>query len=92
MTGAPKIRAMEIVASLEPDRRGPYAGALGYFGHQGDMDMCITIRTIVMTGDRFYVQAGAGIVADSDPAREYEETLNKARALINAVAIAEEGF
>ncbi len=92
VTGAPKIRAMEIIASLEHDRRGPYAGALGYFGHQGDMDMCITIRTIVMMGDRFYVQAGAGIVADSDPAREFEETLNKARALINAVAIAEDGF
>jgi anthranilate synthase component 1 len=92
VTGAPKIRAMEIIASLEREQRGPYAGALGYFGHQGDMDMCITIRTIVMAGDRFYVQAGAGIVADSDPAREYEETLNKARALISAVAIAEEGF
>jgi anthranilate synthase component 1 len=92
VTGAPKIRAMEIISSLERDRRGPYAGALGYFGHQGDMDMCITIRTIVMMGDRFYVQAGAGIVADSDPAREYEETLSKARALIHAVAIAEEGF
>lgn len=92
VTGAPKIRAMEIIAALEKERRGPYAGALGYFGHQGDMDMCITIRTIVMVGNRFYVQAGAGIVADSDPGREYEETLNKARALINAVAIAEEGF
>ncbi len=92
VTGAPKIRAMEIIASLERDRRGPYAGALGYFGHQGDMDMCITIRTIVMIGDRFYVQAGAGIVADSDPAREFDETLNKARALINAIAIAEAGF
>lgn len=92
VTGAPKIRAMEIIASLEPDRRGPYAGALGYFGHQGDMDMCITIRTIAMVGDRFYVQAGAGIVADSEPAREYEETLSKARALMNAVAIAENGF
>ena len=92
VTGAPKIRAMEIIASLERDRRGPYAGALGYFGHQGDMDMCITIRTIVMIGNRFYVQAGAGIVADSDPGREYDETLNKARALINAVAIAEAGF
>jgi anthranilate synthase component 1 len=92
VTGAPKIRAMEIIASLESDRRGPYAGGLGYFGYQGDMDMCITIRTIVMRGDRFYVQAGAGIVADSDPAREYEETMNKARALIHAVAIAEESF
>ena len=92
VTGAPKIRAMEIVADLEGEARGPYAGALGYFGHQGDMDMCITIRTIVMVGDRFYVQAGAGIVADSSPPCEYEETLSKARALVNAIAIAEEGF
>jgi anthranilate synthase component 1 len=92
VTGAPKIRAMEIVADLEGEVRGPYAGALGYFGHQGNMDMCITIRTIVMVGDRFYVQAGAGIVADSNPNCEYEETLSKARALVNAVAIAEEGF
>jgi anthranilate synthase component 1 len=92
VTGAPKIRAMEIVASLENDRRGPYAGALGYFGHRGDLDMCITIRTIVMVGDRYHVQAGAGIVADSDPAREYEETLSKAQALVNAVAVAENGL
>jgi anthranilate synthase component 1 len=92
VTGAPKIRAMEIVADLEGEVRGPYAGALGYFGHQGDMDMCITIRTILMIADRFYVQAGAGIVADSNPLSEYEETLNKARALVHAVAIAEEGF
>ncbi len=92
VTGAPKIRAMELVTDLEGEARGPYAGALGYFGHQGDMDMCITIRTIVMVGDRFHVQAGAGIVADSDPLAEYEETLNKARALVHAVAVAEEGF
>jgi len=92
VTGAPKIRAMEIIAKLEPEARGPYAGALGYFGRQGDMDMCITIRTIVMEGHRFHVQAGAGIVADSNPSCEFEETLNKARALINAVAIAEDGF
>ncbi len=92
VTGAPKIRAMEIISSLEHDRRGPYAGALGYFGHQGDMDMCITIRTIVMIGDRYHVQAGAGIVADSDPAREYEETLAKASALLNAVTVAENGL
>jgi anthranilate synthase component 1 len=92
VTGAPKIRAMEIIATLERERRGPYAGALGYFGRQGDMDMCITIRTIVMIGDRYHVQAGAGIVADSDPAREYEETLSKARALVNAVALAEDGL
>ncbi|HEX6941496.1 MAG TPA: anthranilate synthase component I [Gemmatimonadaceae bacterium] len=92
VTGAPKIRAMEIVADLEGEVRGPYAGALGYFGHQGDMDLCITIRTIAMLGDRYHVQAGAGIVADSDPLGEYEETLNKARALVHAVAVAEEGL
>ena len=92
VSGAPKIRAMEIIADLESENRGQYAGAVGYFGHNGDMDVCITIRTIVMVGDRYYVQAGAGIVADSDPAREYEETLSKARALIKAVTIAEEGL
>jgi len=92
VSGAPKIRAMEIVAELEAEQRGPYAGAVGYFGHGGDMDMCITIRTIVMKGDEYSVQAGAGIVADSDPAREYEETVNKARALIKAVINAEEGL
>jgi len=92
VSGAPKIRAMEIVTELENEHRGPYAGAVGYFGHQGDMDMCITIRTIVMIGNKYYVQAGAGIVADSDPEREYEETLSKIRALTKAVSIAEEGF
>ncbi|MCH7549948.1 MAG: anthranilate synthase component I family protein, partial [Candidatus Krumholzibacteriota bacterium] len=92
VSGAPKIRAMEIISDLESDCRGPYAGAVGYFAYNGDMDMCITIRTIVMVGDRYYVQAGAGIVADSDPSREYEETLSKARALMKAVTIAEEGF
>jgi anthranilate synthase component 1 len=90
VSGAPKIRAMEIITDLEPDRRGPYAGAVGYFGRTGDMDMCIAIRTLVMQGDRFSVQAGAGIVADSDPAREHQETLDKIRALVRAVAIAEE--
>jgi anthranilate synthase component 1 len=90
VSGAPKIRAMEIIAELEPDRRGPYAGSVGYFGRAGDMDMCIAIRTLVMQGDRYSVQAGAGIVADSDPAREYQETLDKIRALVRAVAIAEE--
>jgi len=92
VTGAPKIKAMDIIASLERDQRGPYAGALGYFGRQGDMDMCITIRTIVVRDGRYAVQAGAGIVADSDPTREYEETINKARALVSAVAMAEEGL
>jgi anthranilate synthase component 1 len=92
VSGAPKIRAMEIIAALEGERRGPYAGAVGYFGHGGDMDMCIAIRTIVMIGDRFYVQAGGGVVADSDAAAEYEETVNKASALMRAVTIAEEGL
>lgn len=92
VSGAPKIRAMEIISDLEPDLRGPYAGAVGYFGLRGDMDMCITIRTLLMQGDRFSVQAGAGIVADSDPDREYQETLNKIRALTRAVKNAEEGL
>ncbi len=92
VSGAPKIRAMQRIAELEGERRGAYAGAVGYFGRDGDMDMCITIRTIVMIGDRYTVQAGAGIVADSVPAREYEETVSKARALVRAVTIAEEGL
>jgi anthranilate synthase component 1 len=89
LTGAPKIRAMEIIADLEGEKRGPYGGAVGYFGSQGDMDMCITIRTIVMKGNQYIVQGGAGIVADSDPQAEYEETLSKIRALRKAVEIAE---
>jgi len=92
VSGAPKIRAMEIIAELEAEPRGPYAGSIGYFGRDGSMDMCITIRTIVMQGDTCSVQAGAGIVADSDPAREYEETVNKAQALIRAIHIAQERF
>jgi anthranilate synthase component 1 len=89
VSGAPKIRAMEIIAGLEPDRRGPYAGAVGYFSFSGNLDTAITIRTIVMTDGTAYVQAGAGIVADSIPEREYQESLNKARALINAIEEAE---
>lgn len=91
VSGAPKVRAMEIIAELEGERRGPYAGGVGYFSYSGDMDTCITIRTIVMQGDTVYVQAGAGIVADSDPTREYHETLHKAQALAEAVRIAERG-
>ncbi len=88
VSGAPKIRAMEIIDELEPVRRGPYAGAVGHFGWGGmSMDTAITIRTVVVVGSRAYVQAGAGIVADSDPGREYEETLNKARALLRAAAM-----
>jgi anthranilate synthase component 1 len=92
VTGAPKVRAMEIITDLEKSRRGPYAGAAGYFGRQGDMDMCIAIRTLIMKGEEYHAQAGAGIVADSDPAFEYRETLSKIQALIKAVAIAEEGI
>jgi len=89
VSGAPKIRAMEIVAELEPDKRGPYAGCVGYFGFSGNMDTAITIRTIVLKDGIAHVQAGAGIVYDSVPSREYEETLNKARALFNAIEQAE---
>ena len=85
VTGAPKVRAMEIIDELEPVARGPYAGAVGYFSFSGSMDTAITIRTIVMTDDRAYIQAGAGIVADSVPEREYVETVNKAKALVRAI-------
>jgi anthranilate synthase component 1 len=90
VSGAPKVRAMEIIDELEPERRGPYAGAVGYFGFTGNMDTCIAIRTIVIKGDRVYLQAGAGIVADSDPAREFDETNNKLRALSQALKLAEQ--
>jgi len=92
VSGAPKIRAMEIIDELEPTRRGPYAGAVGYFGFSGNMDMCINIRTIVVRKHQAYIQAGAGIVADSNPDHEYEETCNKARAMMRAVELAEEGL
>ncbi|RMH18649.1 MAG: anthranilate synthase component I [Gemmatimonadetes bacterium] len=92
VSGAPKVRAMEIIDELEPVRRGPYAGAVGHFGWGGrSMDTAITIRTVVVTEGRAYVQAGAGVVADSDPAREYDETLNKARALLRAGAMVGRG-
>ena len=90
VSGAPKIRAMEIIAELEPDRRGPYAGAVGYFDLRGNLDTAIAIRTIVMKDGIAHVQAGAGIVYDSVPEREYQETLNKARALLRAIEQAEE--
>ncbi len=89
VSGAPKIRAMQIIRDLEKDARGPYAGAVGYFAGDGSLDTCITIRTLVMRGQTVSVQAGAGIVADSDPDREYQETLNKARALAVAIEMAE---
>jgi len=89
VSGAPKVRAMEIIGELEPGARGPYAGAVGYFSFDGAMDTCLAIRTLVGHGATVRVQAGAGIVADSVPVREYEETLNKARATLRAVEIAE---
>ena len=89
VSGAPKIRAMEIIAELEQDQRGPYAGALGYFGFGGNMETAITIRTIVMQDGLASVQAGGGIVYDSDPAAEYQETVNKAMALVQALDVAE---
>ncbi|MFH1647271.1 MAG: chorismate-binding protein, partial [Chloroflexota bacterium] len=91
VSGAPKIRAMEIIAGLEPDKRGPYAGAVGYFDFSGNMDTAITIRTIVVKDGIAYVQAGAGIVADSVPEREYQECLSKAQALLTAIDHAEAG-
>lgn len=88
VSGAPKIRAMQIIDELEPTKRGPYAGAVGYFDYSGNMDTCIAIRTMVITDDRVYIQAGAGIVADSDPHNEYIETKNKADALVEALSVA----
>jgi len=90
LSGAPKIRAMEIIESLETTRRGPYGGAIGYLGFNGNLDACITIRTIVIKDGIAYVQAGAGIVADSDPLQEYEETMRKAEALLQALRLTEE--
>jgi len=90
VTGAPKIRAMEILAELEGEARGPYAGAVGYFGTEGSMDMAIAIRTLVFHEGRYAFQAGAGIVADSVPAREHAEVLDKGRALARALELASE--
>ena len=92
VSGAPKVRAMEIIDELEGERRGPYAGTVGYFSYSGSMDTCITIRTIFFKNQTAFLQAGAGIVADSDPAREYEETLHKAQALAEAIDHAERGI
>jgi anthranilate synthase component 1 len=90
VSGAPKVRAMQIIDELEPHRRGPYGGAVGYFDFNGNMDTCIALRTIVVHGSTAYIQAGAGIVADSLPANEWQETLNKARGLLKAIEIAEQ--
>ncbi|HEV3029619.1 MAG TPA: anthranilate synthase component I, partial [Planctomycetota bacterium] len=88
VSGAPKVRAMQVIAEKEPVERGFYAGALGYFGYDGNLDSCITLRTALLKGGRIYIQAGGGVVADSDPAEEYQETINKAGALLKAVEIA----
>ena len=92
VSGAPKVRAMQIISELEPFRRGIYAGAVGYFDLQGSMDFCIAIRTIVMSGEEAMIQAGAGIVADSDPAREWDEILSKAKILFRAVGVSPEAL
>lgn len=94
VSGAPKVRAMEIIEELEVDKRGPYAGCVVYFGFTGNLDSCITIRTIVVKQNTAYIQAGAGIVADSVPEKEYQETLNKAKAMLEAIELAKnpEGF
>lgn len=92
VSGAPKIRAMEIIDELEPTLRGPYAGAVGYFSFTGELDSCITIRTILVHKNVAYVQAGAGIVYDSIPEKEYQETVNKAKGMLKAVEMSEEGL
>jgi anthranilate synthase component 1 len=91
LSGAPKVRAMEIIDELEPTRRGIYAGAILYLDFSGNVDSCIGLRTLVAKGGKVYIQAGAGIVADSVPEREYEESLSKARALVRALEIAQRG-
>jgi anthranilate synthase component 1 len=89
VSGAPKVRALEIIADLEPDARCAYAGTVGYFGFDGNMDTCLAIRTMVGRGNTFTVQAGAGIVADSNPTTEFQETVNKASAMLKAIDVAE---
>ena len=89
VSGAPKVRAMEIIEELEPTRRGPYAGAVGYVSFSGNLDTCITIRTVLFARGVATIQVGAGIVADSDPEREYQETMNKARGMLHAIELAE---
>jgi anthranilate synthase component 1 len=89
VSGAPKVRAMQIIDEVEPNKRGPYAGAVGYIDFTGNMDTCIALRTLVIQGKTAYIQAGGGIVHDSLPGAEYEETVNKARGLLKAIEIAE---
>ena len=90
VTGAPKIRAMEIIEEIEPTRRGPYGGAVGYISYSGNLDSCITIRTVVCHGRRASIQVGAGIVADSDPKTEWLETCSKARGMILALRMSQQ--
>ncbi|MBM3252134.1 MAG: anthranilate synthase component I, partial [Candidatus Omnitrophica bacterium] len=90
VSGAPKIRAMQIIDELENIKRGPYAGCVGYFSFSGNLDTCITIRTIIVKDKHAYIQAGAGIVADSKPEKEYFETINKAKAQICAISLAKD--
>jgi anthranilate synthase component 1 len=85
VSGAPKIRAMQIIGELEKSRRGFYSGVVGYFGFDGSLDSCIALRSIVLKNNKAYLQTGAGIVADSDPAREYDECVNKAKAMLEAI-------
>ena len=92
LSGAPKVRAMEIIGEMEPSSRGAYGGCVCYFGFSGNMDSCITIRTFVVKDGEIYIQAGAGIVADSDPETEYQETVNKVKALVKSVELAEAGL
>jgi anthranilate synthase component 1 len=92
VSGAPKVRAMEIIDALEPTRRGLYAGAVGYFDFAGNLDTCIALRTMRVADGHAWIQAGAGIVADSRPDREFQETLHKARALVSAVEMAGQGL
>ncbi len=87
VSGAPKVRAMQVIDEVEPHRRGPYAGAVGYIDYLGNMDTCIALRTLVFTEDKIYIQAGAGIVADSQADSEYQETLNKAKAMQRAIEV-----
>jgi len=89
VSGAPKVRAMQVIDEVEPHRRGPYGGAVGYIDFTGNMDTCIALRTLVLKGTTAYIQAGAGIVYDSDPSTEYEETISKARGLLKAIEIAQ---
>ncbi|MBW1838785.1 MAG: anthranilate synthase component I family protein, partial [Deltaproteobacteria bacterium] len=92
VSGAPKVRAMEIIEELELSKRGPYAGAVGYFSFSGNMDFCIAIRTMLIKNDTIYFQAGGGIVADSQPENEFQETVNKAKAIVKALQMVKEGI